>query len=46
LKAPAQRSREAVALALALVAALLGFAPPAFFELLQIGRVAAIGGPP
>jgi len=44
LKAPAQRSREAVALALALCAVLLGFAPPAFFELLQIGRAAAIGG--
>lgn len=44
LKAPAQRSREAVALALALVATLLGFAPPAFYGLLQIGRVAATGG--
>jgi multicomponent Na+:H+ antiporter subunit D len=44
LKAPAQRSREAVALALALFATLLGFAPPVFFELLQIGRGAAIGG--
>jgi multicomponent Na+:H+ antiporter subunit D len=45
LKVPAQRSREAIALALALFATLLGFAPPAFFELLQIGRAAAIGGP-
>lgn len=44
LKALEQRSREAVALALALCAVLLGFAPPAFFELLQIGRAAAIGG--
>jgi multicomponent Na+:H+ antiporter subunit D len=44
LKAPAQRSREAVALALALCAVLLGFVPPAFFELLQIGCGAAIGG--
>ena len=46
LKAPPQRSREGVALVLALVAVLLGFAPPAFFEFLQIGRVAAIGGLP
>jgi Tfp pilus assembly protein FimT len=46
LKAPPQRSREGVALVLALVAVLLGFAPPAFFEFLQIGRVAPIGGLP
>jgi multicomponent Na+:H+ antiporter subunit D len=46
LRAPAQRSREAVALALALFATLLGFAPPAFYDLLQIGRVAVIGGGP
>ena len=45
LTAPAQRSREAVVLALALFATLLGFAPPAFFELLQIGRGAAIDCP-
>lgn len=45
LKAPAQRSREATALALALCAVLLGFAPASFFAFLQIGRVAAIGGP-
>jgi multicomponent Na+:H+ antiporter subunit D len=44
LKAPVRRSREAVALTLALCAVLLGFAPPAFFALLQIGRAAAIGG--
>jgi multicomponent Na+:H+ antiporter subunit D len=39
-KAPA-RSRESVALALALVALLLAFAPPSFFAFLQIGRPAA-----
>jgi len=39
-KAPA-RSRESVALALALVALLLAFAPPSFFTFLQIGRPAA-----
>jgi multicomponent Na+:H+ antiporter subunit D len=39
-KAP-QRSRESVALALALVAVLLAFAPPEFFSFLQIGRRAA-----
>ena len=38
-KAPA-RSRESVALALALVALLLAFAPPSFFAFLQIGRPA------
>jgi formate hydrogenlyase subunit 3/multisubunit Na+/H+ antiporter MnhD subunit len=42
LKAPPQRSREAIALALALCAVLLGFAPPAFFAFLQIGRPAAM----
>jgi multicomponent Na+:H+ antiporter subunit D len=45
LTAPAQRSREAIVLALALFATLLGFAPPAFFELLQIDRGAAIDFP-
>ena len=30
---------------LALIAVLLGFAPPAFFDLLQMGRVASIGAP-
>ena len=39
-KRPA-RSRESVALALALVAVLLAFAPPGFFAFLQIGRPAA-----
>ena len=41
LKKAPQRSREGVALALALVAVLLAFAPPAFFAFLQIGRPAA-----
>ena len=45
LKVRPQRSREAIALALALVAVALGFAPPAFFDFLQIGRVAVAGGP-
>ena len=39
-EAPA-RGRESVALALALVAVLLAFAPPSFFAFLQIGRPAA-----
>jgi multisubunit Na+/H+ antiporter MnhC subunit len=46
LRAPPQRSREAIALALALFAVLLGFAPPAFFAFLQIGRPAAMAAPP
>jgi len=41
LKKAPQRSRESVALALALVALLLAFAPPSFFSFLQIGRPAA-----
>ncbi len=41
LKKAPQRSREGVALALALVAVLLAFAPPEFFSFLQIGRPAA-----
>jgi formate hydrogenlyase subunit 3/multisubunit Na+/H+ antiporter MnhD subunit len=41
LKAPPRRSRENVALALALAAVLLAFAPPGFFAFLQIGRPAA-----
>jgi multicomponent Na+:H+ antiporter subunit D len=45
LKTPVERSREAIALALAFAAVLLGFAPQAFFTFLQIGRVTAIGGP-
>ena len=39
-KAP-QRGRESVALALALLAVLLAFAPPSFFSFLQIGRPVA-----
>jgi formate hydrogenlyase subunit 3/multisubunit Na+/H+ antiporter MnhD subunit len=46
MKMPPQRSREAIVLALALLAVLLGFAPPAFFEFLQIGRFAAVAGLP
>ena len=45
LKAPPQRSREAVALALAIVAVALGFAPQSFFDFLQIGRAAATALP-
>jgi multicomponent Na+:H+ antiporter subunit D len=41
LKKTPERSRENVALALALVALLLAFAPPSFFRFLQIGRPAA-----
>jgi formate hydrogenlyase subunit 3/multisubunit Na+/H+ antiporter MnhD subunit len=41
LKKAPERSRESVALALALVAVLLAFAPPSFFAFLQIGRPAA-----
>jgi formate hydrogenlyase subunit 3/multisubunit Na+/H+ antiporter MnhD subunit len=41
LKSPPRRSRENVALALALAAVLLAFAPPTFFAFLQIGRPAA-----
>jgi formate hydrogenlyase subunit 3/multisubunit Na+/H+ antiporter MnhD subunit len=40
LKSPSQRSREGVALALAVVAVALGFAPQQFFDFLQIGRQA------
>jgi multicomponent Na+:H+ antiporter subunit D len=46
LKAPVQRSREAIALTLALCAVLLGFAPPAFFAFLQIGHPAAMAALP
>jgi multicomponent Na+:H+ antiporter subunit D len=45
LKVPPQRSREGAALVLALLAVLLGFAPPSFFDFLQIGRVVVTGGP-
>jgi formate hydrogenlyase subunit 3/multisubunit Na+/H+ antiporter MnhD subunit len=38
LKAPPKRSREAIALGLALIALALGFAPQGFFDLLEIGR--------
>jgi formate hydrogenlyase subunit 3/multisubunit Na+/H+ antiporter MnhD subunit len=41
LKTAPRRSREGVALALALAAVLLAFAPPPFFAFLQIGRPAA-----
>jgi multicomponent Na+:H+ antiporter subunit D len=41
LKKAPERSRESVALALALVAVLLAFAPPSFFAFLQIGCPAA-----
>jgi acyl-CoA reductase-like NAD-dependent aldehyde dehydrogenase len=40
LKSPPQRSRESLALALAVVAVALGFAPQEFFDFLQIGRQA------
>lgn len=47
LKAPPRRAGEVVALALALVAVALGFAPDAFFHLLDIGRpVLATAGLP
>src|SRR5271166_4470721 len=46
LKSPPQRSREGVALALALVAVALGFAPQSFFDFLQIGRAAATAALP
>jgi formate hydrogenlyase subunit 3/multisubunit Na+/H+ antiporter MnhD subunit len=38
LKAPPERHREAIALALALVALALGFAPQNFFDFLEVGR--------
>jgi hypothetical protein len=39
---PPQRLGEAVALALAIVAVALGFAPQSFFNFLDIGRPAVI----
>ena len=45
LKAPPQRSREAVALSLALVAVALGFAPQVFFDFIEIGRPIVMGTP-
>ena len=41
LKKAPERGRESLALALALIALLLAFAPPSFFAFLQIGRPAA-----
>jgi multicomponent Na+:H+ antiporter subunit D len=38
LKAPPKRSREAIALGLALIALALGFAPQALFDFIEIGR--------
>ena len=35
---PPKRSREAIALALAAIAIVLGFAPQTFFDFLEIGR--------
>ena len=46
VKAPASRRREAVALALALGAVLLGFVPLEFLDLLQIGRPVAMAALP
>ena len=45
LKTPPQKSREGIALALAIVALALGFAPQGFFDFLQIGRQAATALP-
>jgi formate hydrogenlyase subunit 3/multisubunit Na+/H+ antiporter MnhD subunit len=45
LKAPPQRSREAVALALAVGALALGFAPQGFFDFIAIGRPILTGAP-
>ncbi|ACK50006.1 NADH dehydrogenase (quinone) [Methylocella silvestris BL2] len=43
LKSAPARSREAIALALTLVALLLGFAPQNFFNLIEIGRLPVAG---
>ena len=45
LKRPPDRSREAIALTLAIAAVLLGFAPQSFFDLIEIGRPAMSGVP-
>ncbi len=45
MKARPRRSREAIALALAIFAVALGFAPTSFFTLLQIGRPVAAAAP-
>ena len=42
LKSPPRRSREAIALALAIVAVGLGFCPQSFFDFLEIGRPALV----
>ena len=44
LKVPPRRAGEAIALALAVVAVMLGFAPDSFFQLLDIGRPALMTG--
>jgi formate hydrogenlyase subunit 3/multisubunit Na+/H+ antiporter MnhD subunit len=47
IAAPPRRVAEAIALALALVAVALGFAPDSFFQILDIGRPAlAVAAPP
>ncbi|MCI4680127.1 NADH-quinone oxidoreductase subunit J [Rhodoblastus acidophilus] len=46
IKAPPQRSREAIALGLAVIALALAFAPQSFFHFLEIGRPLAAGGAP
>jgi len=46
LKTPPRKNREATALVLALVAVLLGFAPPAFYAFLQLGRQAVTAALP
>ena len=42
---PPKRSQEAIALALAMIAIALGFAPQTFFDFLEIGRPVAAGLP-
>jgi len=46
LKSRPRRSRETIALALAIIAVVLGFAPQNFFDFLQIGRPAVSAGGP
>lgn len=46
LKRPAQPRREAIALALALVALGLGFAPESFYDFIEIGRPLTLGTSP
>jgi formate hydrogenlyase subunit 3/multisubunit Na+/H+ antiporter MnhD subunit len=45
LEAPPKRSYEAIALAMAMIAIALGFAPRIFFDFLEIGRPLATGQP-